>query len=255
MEGTFYGVGVGPGDPELLTLKAARVIKDCDVVAFAVSSPELAEPVYEEAKESFCPAYLANCVAWQIVLPVVPEIEKKPKLYLPMPMRKDKEALRQIHDACAERTERLLREGKQIAFLTLGDPTVYSTCLYVHKRLKRRGMKTCLIPGIPSFCAAAAALDMGLVENREELHVIPASYGVEESLELSGTKVLMKAGKKMSLVKQAVTEKKLAVRMVENCGMAGERICCKAEEIPEDAGYYSLIIVKEQGSPAGEGGE
>ena len=162
-------------------------------------------------------------------------------------MIKDKQQLKEIHDKCAEKTEEILNMGKSVAFITLGDPTIYSTCLYVHKRLKEKGCETGLIPGIPSFCAAAARMDTGLVENREELHVIPASYGIEESLELPGTKVLMKAGKKMPYVKQAVKEKSLQVQMVENCGLPGEKIYLDVEEIPDEASYYSLIVIKGKG--------
>ena len=246
MDGTFYGVGVGPGDPELLTLKAVRIIRECDVVALAVSDKSFQEPVYdrEGASQELC-GYLQRCVAYQIVLPVIPELAGKKKLFLPMPMIKEKEKLRQIHDACAEAAEQIIRQGKNVAFITLGDPAIYSTCLYVHKRLAAKGIRTCLIPGIPSFCAAAARMNVGLAENREELHIIPASYGVEESLGLNGTKVLMKAGAKMPDVKQAVAARKMEIHMVENCGMPGERIYERAEDIPDDAGYSSLMIIKE----------
>lgn len=244
--GKFYGIGTGPGDPELLTLKAVRIIQECDVLAVAVSSAALKEPAYEEAgKKTADNKWLEKCVAYQIVRPVISDLEEKARLYLPMPMIKEKETLKKIHDKCADALEELLRKGKSIAFITLGDPTVYSTSLYVHRRLKERGYETSLIPGIPSFCAAAARLDTGLVENKEELHVIPASYEVEDALALPGTKVLMKAGKKMPAVKQAVRQKGLSAQMVENCGMEEERIYQSAEAIPDDAGYYSLIIIKE----------
>ena len=123
---------------------------------------------------------------------------------------------------------------------------MYSTCLYVQKRLKRAGYTAELIPGIPSFCAAAARLGIGLVENKEELHVIPASYEIEESLGFPGTKVLMKAGRKMPYVKQKAGEMGQKIRMVENCGMETEKIYQNVEEIPDDAGYYSLLIMKEE---------
>lgn len=87
---------------------------------------------------------------------------------------------------------------------------------------------------------------MGLVEKAQPLHVIPASYQIEDALKLSGTKVLMKAGKKMGQVKQQLLEQSGEVVMIENCGMEGERCYRGAEEIPEEAGYYSLIIVKEE---------
>ena len=214
----------------------------------------LPEDVYEAAEispsDSSCAAYLEKCAAYQIALQAVPELASKAKLFLPMPMIKDKTALKEIHDRDASAAAKLLEEGKDMVFLTLGDPTVYSTCMYVHKRLARAGFLTALVPGIPSFCAAAARLDMPLAENREEIHILPASYGIEESLHLEGTKILMKAGRKMPEVKKILVERKMDARMVQNCGMEDEQIFNSAEEIPEQAGYYSLLIVKE-----GKGGE
>lgn len=163
-----------------------------------------------------------------------------------MPMTKDPEKLQESHDAAAARIEEYLREGKDVAFLTLGDPTVYSTYLYVHKRVEADGFPVEIISGITSFCAAAARMNMGLVEKAEPLHVIPASYPVEEALRLSGTKVLMKAGKKMGRVKEELLKLDEEVTMIENCGMEGEACYRSAREIPEEAGYYSLIIVKEK---------
>ena len=132
-----------------------------------------------------------------------------------------------------------------MVFLTLGDPTVYSTYLYVHKKILERGLKAEIVSGITSFCAVAARLNMGLVEKAEPLHVIPASYQIEEALKLPGTKVLMKAGRKMKEVKATLQEIGAQAVMIENCGMPDEKIYANAEEIPENAGYYSLIIVKE----------
>ncbi|WP_282923845.1 precorrin-2 C(20)-methyltransferase [Mediterraneibacter massiliensis] len=245
MSGTFFCVGVGPGDPELLTFKAARKIMEGDILILPISDKSLTAPIYEEAEKKETEAFRRQCVAYQIVQGQIEGVREKAKLYLPMPMIKDKELLKQIHDAGAEAIASLLDRGKMAVFITLGDPSLYSTCLYVQKRLKIKGYHTELIPGVPSFCAVAARLGMGLAENKEQLHVIPASYGVEEALLLPGTKVLMKAGKKMPEVKRAVKSKNLEIEMVENCGMPQERIYKGVEEIPENAGYYSLLIVKE----------
>ena len=76
-----------------------------------------------------------------------------------------------------------------------------------------------IFSGIPSFCAAAARLEISLVENRQELHVLPVSYGIEEKLKLPGTKVLMKTGKKMAKVKAVLKEEGQQAKMVMNCGM------------------------------------
>ncbi len=161
-----------------------------------------------------------------------------------MPMTKDPKALKESHQAGAEKVAAALREGKNVAFLTLGDPTVYATYIYIHQRLREEGFSTEIINGITSFCAAAARLDMGLVEKEEMLHVIPASYQIEEALKLPGVKVLMKAGKQMPRVKEQLKKLDCQVAMVENCGMEQEHVYYSAEEIPEDAGYYSLLIVK-----------
>ena len=225
-KGKLYGVGVGPGDPELMTLKAVRIIKESAVIAIPA-----------ETKEA--------CVAYRIAEGAVPEIGEKELLCISMPMTKDREVLMASHDAGAEKIERLLDMGKDVAFLTLGDVAVYSTYLYIHKRAAAAGYETELVSGIPSFCAAAARLGIGLTETKEELHVIPATYGVEEALTLPGTKVLMKAGKKMAKVKAALMAGGCEAYMVENCGMENEKIYRSAAEIDENAGYYSLLIVKE----------
>lgn len=243
---------MGPGDPELMTLKAVRAIRDCSVIAVPVSDNSLEAPVCEKAgTESQYKEYLDRCVAFGIARGAVPEVEKKDRIFLPMPMIKEKDKLRNIHDMDADAVAEILEQGKDVVFLTLGDPTVYSTCMYVHKRLKRKGYPTELVPGIPSFCAAAARMDMSLAENRQELHILPASYQIEKGLKLPGTKVLMKAGRKMADVKQILMEKGLDAEMVENCGMENEKVYLSAEEIPEQAGYYSLLIVKEK-STGGE---
>lgn len=247
MKGIFYGVGVGPGDPELLTLKAVKIIRESSVIAVPVSAKEFLEPCFDEMgnAEVFA-GVLEDCAAYQIVRGAGIDVEKTPKLYLPMPMMKEKGKLKQIHDEGAALAEQLLETGRDICFITLGDPTVYSTYMYIHKRIQKAGFETKIIPGVPSFCAAAARMDMSLAENKEELHIIPASYGIEESLQLPGTKVLMKTGKKIPYVKKKVKEQDLVIRMIENCGMKSERIYTSVEEIPDETSYYSLFILKER---------
>ena len=246
MSGKFYGTGVGPGDPELLTVKALRVMNACQVIAIPVSDGAFAETVYDPSgTDAGYAGYLKKCAAYQIAVRAGAQLEEKPKLYLPMPMMKDKEKLCQIHDAGAKKTAELLDAGMDVALITLGDPTVYSTCMYIHKRILRQGYPTEIIPGVPSFCAAAAKLQQSLAENQEELHIIPASYEIEEGITLPGTKVLMKAGRKIPYVKQKIQEQGLQISMVENCGMEQEQVYDSVEKIPDEASYYSLFIIKE----------
>ena len=229
MQGKLYGVGVGPGDPELLTLKALRLIKENEVIAVPGKD-------------------IQASVAYQIVKGAYEDLDKKTLIPVAMPMTKDPQVLKTNHDKAADQVEDYLREGKNVVFLTLGDTTVYSTYLYVHKRILERGYEAEIVSGITSFCAVAARLNMGLVEADQALHVIPATYKAQEMdeiLKLPGTKVLMKTGKKMKQVKESIEKSGQKAVMIENCGMPSEKIYRSAEEIPEDSGYYSLIIVKE----------
>lgn len=225
MRGCWFGIGVGSGDPELMTLKAVRIIKECGVIVLPHQNRE-------------------QCVAYQIAVKAVPELAEKTILCLPMPMTKDQTVLEQSHRQAAERIVEYLDQGVDVASLTLGDTCVYSTCLYIEERLSQMGYQTNLVNGIPSFCAVAARLGIGLVNGREELHIIPASYQIEEALKLPGVKVLMKAGRSIPKVKQLLKERNLECIMVENCGMDGERIYRSVEEIPDDTGYYALFIVR-----------
>ena len=229
MQGKLYGVGVGPGDPELLTLKALRLIKENEIIAVPGKD-------------------IRASVAYQIVKGAYEDLDKKTLIPVAMPMTKDPQVLKANHDKAADQVEDYLREGKNVVFLTLGDTTVYSTYLYVHKRILERGYGAEIVSGITSFCAVAARLNMGLVEADQPLHVIPATYKaqeMEEILKLPGTKVLMKTGKKMKQVKESIEKSGQKAVMIENCGMPSEKIYRSVEEIPEDSGYYSLIIVKE----------
>lgn len=137
-----------------------------------------------------------------------------------------------------------LDRGVDVGFITLGDVSIYSTFNYLMERLWTEGYDTRLESGIPSFCAAAARLGISLVSGAEELHIIPASYQVRDALKLPGVKVLMKAGRQMEAVKRELKDCGASAMMVENCGMPAERIYGSLDEIPEDAGYYSLMIVR-----------
>ena len=226
MAGVLYGVGVGPGDPEYMTLKAVRLIRENEVIA-------VPGPVAEET------------VAYKIAVQAVPELADKELVPILMPMTHDRAVMEQNHDEAADTVEGYLKVGKNVVFLTLGDPTVYSTYMYVQKRSEERGYHTELVSGITSFCAAAARANTSLVEWSEQLHVLPAVHKLDSELDLPGNYVLMKSGKKMGQVKEILRRSGRDVVMVENCGMDTEKVYHSVDEIPDDAGYYSLIIAKE----------
>lgn len=226
MAGILYGVGVGPGDPEYMTLKSVRLIRENQVIA-------LPGPVAEET------------VAYQIAAAAVPELAEKTLVPVEMPMTHDREEMEKNHRLAADVIETYLKKGENVIFLTLGDPTIYSTYLYVQKQIVNRGYQTELVSGITSFCAAAARTGTSLAEWSEPLHVIPAVHRLEGDLDLPGNYVLMKSGRKMDQVKEILRRSGRDVVMVENCGMESEHIYHGVDEIPDDAGYYSLIIAKE----------
>lgn len=146
----------------------------------------------------------------------------------------------------ADKVCELLEEGKKLVFLTLGDPSVYSTYMYLHKRILKMGYEAEMVPGIPSFCAAASRINDSLAEKEEQIHIIPASYEIGKALELSGTKILMKAGRKLPELKRRLQGRSEKVVMIENCGMENEAVYQGAECISEEAGYYTLLIMKEE---------
>lgn len=232
MAGTLYGVGVGPGDPELLTLKAARLIEECDWIGIPAKDAD-------------------SCTAYQIALRAVPRMADKPVIAVPVPMTTEACRLEEAYREGSRRLAGLLQEGKSIAFLNLGDPSIYGSYMEFHRRILQEGYPAKVISGVPSFCAVAAALDLPLGDGKEMIHILPGCYGIAELERLSGTKILMKSGSRLGSVKQALAflqeQGMCTAEAVSDCGMEGERICKNIGELPEDAGYFTTIVVKEMG--------
>lgn len=143
-----------------------------------------------------------------------------------------------------------LEDGKNVAMLTIGDPSVYSTYMYIHKRVMQAGFTAVMISGVPSFCAAAARLGISLGEMMDEIHIIPASYDVRDTVGYGGTCVYMKSGKKLAELIEvlrtgdAIRKKKMTVYGVTNCGMESERVYRGLDELTEAKGYLTIVIVK-----------
>lgn len=228
MPGCVYGVGVGPGDPELMTLKAVRVLRAADVIACPGKVPE-------------------ESTAYRIAVQSVPEIGEKEMISLSVPMTYDQSVLQNEHLKTAHRIERILEEGRNVACLTLGDPTIYSSFCYYQKILEKDGYRTEIVSGVPSFCAVAARLNMPLVEWQEQMHVIPAAHQNNLDGACSGTCVYMKAGKRLKELKEHLRQAGKEVYMVENCGMEGEKVCFGVDQIPDQSRYYATVIVKPGG--------
>ncbi|MBQ5317123.1 MAG: precorrin-2 C(20)-methyltransferase [Oscillospiraceae bacterium] len=221
MKGKFFGVSTGPGDPGLMTIKAVRITEACDCIA-AVDGG-------------------GNMTALSIAKKAV-DLSGKTIIPLKMPMTRDSTSLSSAWDTAAETIAEYLDEGKDVAMLTLGDVSVYSTVSYVADRLSGIGYECEMCPGVTSFCAVASAFGIPLVTGGEPLIVIPSQCGddeIKELLSLHGTKVVMKgAGRISRLIGECDHEK---VYTAENCGLDNEHL---RHDLPDDSGYFTTVIVK-----------
>lgn len=221
-QGKLYGVGVGPGDPELLTLKAVRILRGADVIAV----PDKGRG--EQTALRIVKAY----------------VEGKPLLYCGAPMVRERAALDNAHDAAAASIRALLDEGKTVAYITLGDPSIYSTYAYIHRRVKDNGYDAEFVPGVPSFCAAAAKLGVSLCEGRERLLVVPAGRD-GGCLDFDANLVLMKAGKGLDGLREKLDAHGLldGASAVARCGMDGEQVWRRLADAPDETGYFTVVLV------------
>ena len=228
-KGCAYGVGVGPGDPELMTLKAVRILREADVIVCSGNSPE------ESA--AYCTAVRA-----------VPEIAHKQMVPISVPMTYDRAVQEREHLESARRVAACLEAGKDAAFLILGDPAIYSSFSYYQRILEGDGYRTEIISGVPSFCAVAAKLNIPLIEWQEQMHIIPAAHQEDLKKEYQGTTVYMKAGKRLKDLKEQLPGAQSEVYAVVNCGMEGEKVIHGIDGIPDQSRYYTTVIVKERRS-------
>lgn len=222
--GKLWGVGVGPGDPELLTVKAVRVLREADVVMVPDTSKS------DKTALNIAKDYLTG----------------KELVFVKTPMVRDKAVVDAAYEEAAGKITALLDQNKQVVFLTLGDPTVYSTYMYIHEKVLRQGYEVEVVPGVTSFCAAAARLNISLCQGSEPLLVIPASHDQEALLDVPANKVFMKAGRSILELQQTLADRGMlgGASMVENCSMANERVYPDFAELKEPSGYFSLVITK-----------
>ncbi len=230
MAGVLYGVGIGPGDYELVTLKAVRILKECDVIGIPAE-------------------HKSSCTAYKIAVKAVPEIENKPVISVCVPMTRDKNKLETAYNEGCEKIEEELKKGKSIAFLNLGDPTVYGTYMKIHNIIIQKNYKAEIVSGVPSFCAVAARLGIALGQGNENIHIIPGCYNYDSIEMYKGTKILMKSAGETDNVKKRLAEmekaERVSVKAVSDCGMDTERVYGSADMLDNETGYFTTIIVKD----------
>lgn len=242
MKKGLTGVGVGPGDAGLITINAIKAIRECDIILLP-----------NENKDD-CYAYKIAKAAYE---DIYGDIDDKEIRSMSFPMTKDETILKKAQDNAFEDITGLIDEGKSLVFLTIGDPCVYSTYHYIHRRVAESGRRADIISGVPSFCAVAARLGISLGDKDEEIHIIPATYDVKKAMEYTGTRVYMKSGRKLEELKAALNTENdivksqggsLIVYAVSECGLPGEKVMYGIDELCNQAqlGYLTIVIVKKR---------
>lgn len=230
MEAKFYGIGVGPGESALMTLKAIDYIEKADVLVLPAKDRE-------------------SCKAYIIAEGAYPNINKKECIFCPFPMTMDEEALDAFHKTLSLEIIERLDKGALVGFLCIGDPDIYSTYDYIRSYIIEAGYKCETIPGVTSFNAAAALLNLSLGQKDEEIHIIPGSGDIKRALDYEGTLIFMKSGKHLAALKELLIsyEKgnpQAKVYAVSNCGLSNEKMSVGAMNIPEGKEYLTIVIVK-----------
>jgi len=231
-------VGCGPGDPELLTIKAINAIKKADVIMC---------PTSKEGKDS---------IAYSIISKLVEE--KKPEIVnLVFPMVKDKDILESTWEKNAEIIARAVRSGKNVVYLTVGDPSLYSTWIYLHKELKSKysDVKINVIPGIVSMFAFASKVGISIAEGDETMAIIPACYDltrVKETAKNCDTMIFLKDGRYfdqvIALLKEAGFPDESLFAIAQDVGTDQEIVKkMTLGEVTKDTfttKYFSIMVVK-----------
>lgn len=241
MIGTLYALGLGPGDPELVTLKARRIMR---------SVPTLLLPVRREGEEGY---------AWQIARPHL-EAGDQRIVRLPFPQERGNSKLDAQWDKHCRTVLHLLVDGQDAAFLTQGDPLLYGTFIQLATRLWRAApdLPIQVVPGVSSITAAAAAAGEPLVARGGRLAVLPAVYGLDDlrrTLREFDTVVLLKVNRVLGELVAALERLGLAEQalLVERCGRPEQRVVRGLRGFAGPVDYFSLVIVHgQQGSGEAE---
>jgi len=231
--GTLYGIGVGPGDPELITVKGANILSRCRHVFV----PK-ARTASDSLALSIAKRYLGSSS----------EVHE-----LVFPMTSEREELSRRWGESAREIITILENGVDACFLTLGDPLLYSTYIYLLREIRARApdIDVVTVPGVTAFSAAAALSEFPIGEAKEPVVVIPTADDlaeVRQSLKERGTVILMKIGKRLPDILNILEEASLIDRsvFVSHAGMSNQRVETDLRSLRKEdaeAGYLSIILV------------
>ena len=231
MSGILYGIGLGPGDAELMTLKAARLISAAKVVAY----PALA------GGDSF-----ARSIAAELIAEDVREIR------IDVPMRLERGPAQTAYDDAAEQISAVLETGFDVVMLCEGDPFFYGSFMYIYARLKGR-FQTEVVPGITAMTASAAALGLPLAARNEMLSVIPGPLPDDElrtKISAADSVAIMKVGRHLGRIRDVITALGLLdhAHYIERTSLPNQQKMSLANA-PDPAPYFSMILITKEADP------
>lgn len=230
MKGKLYGIGVGPGDKELITLKAINILKAIDILVCPENKKGQGSIAYEIVKD-----YVNKGAR---IMPIT------------FPMVKDKDVINSfIYDNSLTIKEEI-EKGNNVAFVTLGDPSNYSTYMYLIPLMKKFDIKVQTIPGITSYCAAACKVNKSLAMWDQNLCVYPltknSSESLDEILDNNDNIVILKASSNSKLLGEKIIEKGLENKfiLISKCGMEDENVHSDINKlINKEVPYLSTVII------------
>ncbi len=234
MNGTLYGLGIGPGDPEWITVKAARILAACRHV-YVPRSRLAADSVALEIAQRYL---RADAIVHELTFP----------------MTADQESLRQSWRQAARDVYQTLAAGEDCCFLTLGDPLLYSTYIYLVRELRALAADVAIVtvPGVTALSAAAALTSFPIGQGKQLVTIVPASDDFSQlarALDGGGTVVLMKVGRHLPQVLDELERRGLTDRavFVAHAGMPQQRIETDVRRLrgaPEETGYLSIMLIQ-----------
>ncbi len=230
MTGRLYGIGVGPGDPELMTLKAVRILRAVPVIAYP--APDPGESAARAIAAEFIPA-------------------GRTEVAIRVPMRPGKMPV-EIYDRAADELAAHLQAGRDVGVLCEGDPFFYGSFMYLHDRLAGRFPCT-IVPGVTSLTACAAASGRPLVRRDDVLSVLPATLPdaeLQRRLGESDATAILKVGRHLPRLRQILARMELLGRAVyvAYATRPGERVVPMSELAGDEAPYFSMILISKAAS-------
>ncbi|GAB6055412.1 precorrin-2 C(20)-methyltransferase [Methanobacterium alkalithermotolerans] len=227
IKGKLIGIGTGPGDPDLLTIKAHKVLSSVDVICAPRSAKN------------------RPSIALSIVKNVLDLREDSFHVLEPVfPMKEDLDLLEKHWDTAANQVASYLDKGQDVAFVTLGDPSIYSTFSYIQRKIEDRGYLVEMVPGITSFTGCASSAGIPLVEKDDILVIVPkVDNRLKNILEDGDTFVIMKTSRHSALLEETIKAdpREKEIISIKNCSMDDEEV---KSGFVDHKKYLSTTLVK-----------